>query len=168
MDFEVRAVGNAVLITPNISLLANRRRCFREGGEETGTRRGPAHGLGLGAGGGGKRDSLRTVKSSKLRVKSWRKGSKRWERHLRQELAAPICIALGKVFRELRLKRRLSMYAVAKLAGVSREMVRRVECRLSKPSLDMAARIGSAMGVLLTQAEMEAFAAWAENLMAAL
>ncbi|MCX6899231.1 MAG: helix-turn-helix transcriptional regulator [Verrucomicrobia bacterium] len=70
---------------------------------------------------------------------------------LRQELAAPICIALGIVFRELRLKRRLSMYAVAKLAGVSREMVRRVECHLSKPSLDMAARIGSAFGLRMTQ-----------------
>ena len=43
---------------------------------------------------------------------------------LRKEIAAPICIALGKVFRDLRLKRRLSIYAVAKLAGVSREMVR--------------------------------------------
>ncbi|OHE78471.1 MAG: hypothetical protein A2107_02885 [Verrucomicrobia bacterium GWF2_62_7] len=84
-------------------------------------------------------------------MKSWRKGSKRWERHLRQELAAPICIALGKVFRELRLKRRLSMYAVAKLAGVSREMVRRVECRLSKPTVDMAARMSSAFGLRLTR-----------------
>ncbi|MBI5683696.1 MAG: helix-turn-helix transcriptional regulator [Verrucomicrobia bacterium] len=70
---------------------------------------------------------------------------------LRQELAAPICVAMGKVFRELRLKRHLSMYAVAKLAGVSREMVRRVELRLSKPSLDMVERIGRAFGLRLMQ-----------------
>ncbi len=59
---------------------------------------------------------------------------------LRTELE-PVCIALARVIRRQREARGLSKYALAKLAGISREMVGRIEAGSSVPTFDMAARI---------------------------
>ncbi|MBI5394486.1 MAG: helix-turn-helix transcriptional regulator [Verrucomicrobia bacterium] len=68
----------------------------------------------------------------------------------------PVCGALADVIREHREARRLSKYALAKLAGISREMVGLIEARRSIPTFDLAARICRVFGITLTRLVAEA------------
>lgn len=51
--------------------------------------------------------------------------------------------------RRLRRKRKLSQYALAKVAGVSREYVRKLEAGKSDPTVGMLQRLADALAVPL-------------------
>lgn len=76
-----------------------------------------------------------------------------------RDLPAPICGAFAVVYREERIRRGFSIYAVAKRAGVMSRTIRLIERCKSRPTLDMAKRITAVMGVplgwLITRAELE-------------
>ena len=64
-------------------------------------------------------------------------------------LPAPICGVFADMILHERCKRRLSQYAVAKHAHVSKRMVGFIETRHSVPTLDMATRLLDVFGMHL-------------------
>jgi len=53
----------------------------------------------------------------------------------------PLCVKIADVLRELRVERGFTMYEIEQRSDVSREMIRRVEGFLTKPTFDLVARI---------------------------
>ena len=54
---------------------------------------------------------------------------------------------MARLLREKRMARGLSMYALAKRAGISHSTMARIENQGMKPTLDMLLRVTEAMGV---------------------
>jgi transcriptional regulator with XRE-family HTH domain len=67
------------------------------------------------------------------------------------DTVAPVCGAIADVIREQREARGLSMYELAKRAGISRGTVGLVEARRSVPTFDMGARICAGLGIKLSE-----------------
>jgi transcriptional regulator with XRE-family HTH domain len=64
---------------------------------------------------------------------------------------APTPRQIGMTLKRIRRDRKLSQYALAKAAGVSREYVRKLETGGSDPTVGMLARLAKALGVAVTE-----------------
>lgn len=61
----------------------------------------------------------------------------------------PVHASMARQIRAKRIALGLSMYAVAKQAGISHSTITRIENGRMKPTLDMLVRITQAMGIAL-------------------
>lgn len=64
---------------------------------------------------------------------------------LKNSTVHAFCAAVSQALKEERLRRNLSMSAVAERAGISQQMVSYVERGIRKPTLDTVFRIGVAL-----------------------
>jgi transcriptional regulator with XRE-family HTH domain len=72
---------------------------------------------------------------------------KYFEPVLKQSTVQAFCAAISEALKEARLRKKLSMSAVAERAGISQQMVSYVERGIRKPTVDTVFRISVALEV---------------------